>query len=106
MEISDQNTAYEVITPANIKLSNYPNPFNPSTTIAYALPRSGKVKLAIYNLKGQRVKDLVDEFQLMGNYKAVWNGRDNHNNSVASGIYFIRLDAGKNTKVSKILMLK
>jgi len=105
LEVSDQNTAYEVITPTNIKLSNYPNPFNPSTTISYALPRSGKVKLAIYNLKGQRIKDLVDEFQLMGKYKTVWNGKDRHNNSVASGIYFIRLDAGKNTKVSKILML-
>ena len=70
---------------------NFPNPFNPTTTIEYLLPRREKVSVAIYNLKGGLVKTLVNEFQSSGYHRVDWNGIDRDGNSVASGIYLYRI---------------
>lgn len=85
---------------------NYPNPFNPSTTINYAVPQAGKVKLEIYNLRGQKVKVLVNEQSLPGMYKAVWDGKDRNNRSVSSGIYFAKLEHNNKTKIQKMVLMK
>ncbi|MCP4709160.1 MAG: T9SS type A sorting domain-containing protein [Planctomycetes bacterium] len=71
---------------------NFPNPFNPSTTIQYALPTACRVSLRIYNNSGQLVQTIVDREQPAGYYQAVWNGKNQSGESVASGIYFYRLD--------------
>ena len=85
---------------------NYPNPFNPVTTIAYSLPEAVHVRLEIYNVLGQRVRTVVDEPQLAG-YKTVqWNGRDAHEQEMAGGIYFYRLEAGTYSSSKKLLLLK
>ncbi|MCH7575593.1 MAG: T9SS type A sorting domain-containing protein [Candidatus Marinimicrobia bacterium] len=70
---------------------NYPNPFNPSTTINFSLPESGQVKLAVYNLLGQEVRQLVSGDLSAGNYRAIWSGMDNTGRKVSSGLYFYRL---------------
>lgn len=86
--------------------SNYPNPFNPTTTISYGLPLEGKVSLNVYNIKGQLVRKLIDGSQSAGYYEVVWNGKDNNDKSVSSGIYFYKLSTKDETIMKKILMLK
>ena len=86
--------------------NNYPNPFNPSTTISFDLPRETDVEITVYNIKGQKVKVLTNDHFEKGTHSVIWNGKDNSNKSVASGIYFYKLSAGNETKVNKMLLLK
>ena len=82
----------EALFPKEFSLSqNFPNPFNPTTTINFSLPMEGQVKLAVYNLLGQEVRTLVSSAMAPGTYKALWNSRDNSGRRVTSGIYFYRL---------------
>lgn len=85
---------------------NYPNPFNPGTTIRFALPRSGRVQLEVFNLLGQKIKTLVDEKLSAGVKEVSWDGRDETGRSVPSGTYFYRLFAGDYTKTRKMILLK
>jgi len=91
-------------------LGNYPNPFNPETTIKYNLKNHSKVTLTIYNTKGQLVRTLVNSFQEAGVHNTVWNGKDTNGRSVSSGIYFSTLDVngeeGDYTSVKKIILMK
>lgn len=80
---------------------NYPNPFNPSTRIKYSIPEEAKVTLTVYNLLGQRVATLVNETQRAGSYIAMFEGP-----SLATGIYFYRLEAGNFTQVRKMILMK
>ncbi|MCK5052306.1 MAG: chitobiase/beta-hexosaminidase C-terminal domain-containing protein [Candidatus Cloacimonetes bacterium] len=89
-----------------ISLKNYPNPFNPMTTIAYTLPSDGMIGLKVYNIKGQVVKTLIEGEQLAGSYETVWNGKDNNEKSVSTGIYFYKLSTKNKTIMRKMLMLK
>ncbi len=86
--------------------NNYPNPFNPSTMIQYAVPRASNVSLVIYNVLGQKIRTLVDEPQNAGRFTVSWDGRDNFGRVVGSGVYFYRLNAGETSLVKKMLMLK
>ncbi len=95
-----------VPTPAKLSLSNYPNPFNPSTSIAYSLPNDGMIEIEIYNIKGQLVKTLVNEEQLAGLYQTDWNGKDNNEKNVSTGIYFYKLSTGEQTLIKKMLLLE
>lgn len=90
----------------DISVYNYPNPFNPSTTIAYAIPDDRNVDISIYNIKGQKVKTLVNGVQLAGSYKTVWSGEDTNGNPVSSGIYFYKLSSRAETLIKKIMLLK
>ncbi|MCK4695040.1 MAG: T9SS type A sorting domain-containing protein, partial [Candidatus Cloacimonetes bacterium] len=89
------------------KLSNFPNPFNPFTTIQYSIPRESKVELKIYNIRGQKVKTLVHSDLVEGNHNTLWDGRDYNQQPVGSGIYFYKLKVnGKLEAVKKCLLLK
>jgi hypothetical protein len=94
--------------PSTFELSNnYPNPFNPSTTIQFGVPRNADVTLAVYNVLGQRIRTLVDhELRAAGRYSVVWDGRDAGGNAVGSGMYFCRLETGQMALVQKMLLLK
>jgi len=70
---------------------NYPNPFNTSTIISYCLPNSSLVELSIYNIYGQLIEKLVDEFQEAGRYAVKWNGFDKTGKKVVSGIYYYKI---------------
>ena len=92
---------------------NYPNPFNPSgagrspsTIISYSIPIKSDVCLNIYNIKGQKVRTLINEKQEKGIKQIVWNGTDNNNKTVSSGIYFYRLQTGDFDKVRKMVLLQ
>ncbi|MCD4796550.1 MAG: T9SS type A sorting domain-containing protein [Candidatus Cloacimonetes bacterium] len=90
-------------------LGNYPNPFNPSTTISFSLTTESTehTELTIYNLKGQIVKILVNEKMSAGNHSVVWNGTDEKNQPVSSGIYFYRMrNDGRYTSTKKMILLK
>jgi hypothetical protein len=90
-----------------IKLvKNYPNPFNPKTIITFELSQSGKTSVTIYNLKGQKVKTLVNEELISGNHSFTWNGTDENNYRVASGVYFYKVAVNNSEKISKMIMLK
>jgi hypothetical protein len=93
--------------PSRFALSqNFPNPFNPLTTIEYELPQNSHVRLEIYNLLGQKITTLADNHQPAGHYHLIWNGRDSHGNNVASGIYFYKLTAGIFTQVKKMVLTR
>ena len=80
---------------------NYPNPFNPTTTIRYALPQAAEVELTVYNMAGQLVQTLVVEHQSAGSYAVKWDAA-----GWAAGLYFYRLQAGEFRQVKKMLLLK
>jgi hypothetical protein len=86
-------------------IGNYPNPFNPSTTIMFSLPSVENVRLSVYNSLGENVTEISGEFE-KGVNKIYWNGRDNFHNTVSSGIYFYRLTAGKKTLTGKMILQK
>jgi hypothetical protein len=85
---------------------NYPNPFNPTTVIEYALPQASEVKIRIYNILGQRVRNLVEEYQAAGYKQVPWDGKDDNGKDVGSGIYFYRLEAKNFVKCRKMMLLK
>lgn len=85
---------------------NYPNPFNPTTTIEFKVPEVSNVKITIYNVLGQSVKTLVNENFTTGNYKVSWNGTNEAGLLVSSGIYFYRLEAGDFSQTNRMLLLK
>ncbi len=87
-------------------LQNFPNPFNPSTTINYSVPQHSDVSLVIYNILGSKIRTLVNNSQAQGNYSVVWNGKDDFGNSVSSGIYFYALKAGDISFVKKMILMK
>ncbi len=84
----------------------YPNPFNPSSAISFSLPRGGFTELAIYNIKGQKVKMLNSSVLAAGEHNMVWNGTDESGNKLASGIYFARLSQGTSSKTHKLILIK
>ena len=85
---------------------NYPNPFNPSTTIKYDLAADSQIRLDIFNIKGQHITSLVNEYQTAGEYKVQWQGISDNKTSVPSGIYFYKLSAEGITDTRKMIMLK
>ncbi|MEA2095085.1 MAG: T9SS type A sorting domain-containing protein [Candidatus Cloacimonadota bacterium] len=95
----------EVVTTTKL-LSNYPNPFNPVTNIAYSINETGNVTIDVYNLKGQLVKSLVNEVIETGDHIVTWNGRDNSNKSVASGVYFYKMKSSNYTATKKMILMK
>ena len=85
---------------------NYPNPFNSGTTIKYELPKAGYMKLSIFNLMGQEVKILVEEYKKSGIYEVYWNGKINEGDEAGSGVYIYKLEVGKFVKTKKMLIIK
>ena len=86
--------------------SNYPNPFNPATTIAYTLRSRSQVEITIYNLLGQKVRGLVDKVQSAGEYEVIWDGLSDNGTQAATGVYIYRIDAGEFSQARKMLLLR
>ncbi len=99
---------YSSTIPAVFKLGqNYPNPFNPETKISYEIPKPSNVELVIYNIKGERVRTLVNEYHNKpGYYYEIWNGKDNQGKDVASGVYFYTIKAADYISTKKMLLMK
>lgn len=88
-------------------LANFPNPFNPTTTITFDLPSgfSGNVELTVYNLIGQQVRNVVDQEMAAGRYRIVWDGKDANQRAVPTGVYFYSLQAGNTYRDCKKMLL-
>ncbi len=100
---SDENS----IPVVNMLQGNYPNPFNPETTISFAVDgEAGYTSLIVFNMKGQKVKTLVNRTLKAGHYDISWKGRDDAGKSVSSGIYYYRLDNGDFSETKKMLLMK
>ena len=90
------------ILPTEISLSKaYPNPFNPSTAISYDVPSSMDVSLAVYDIRGRMVSELVSGIKDQGRYEVIWNAE-----AYSSGVYFMKLVAGSTAKTQKIMLVK
>jgi photosystem II stability/assembly factor-like uncharacterized protein len=100
------NNDSEQILGNGYQLTNYPNPFNPQTTISFAIEKAEIVKLEIFNSKGQRVKTLLKSRLQPGKHIYVWDGTDNHNNKVSSGVYFYRLEVAGEKHIKQCILLK
>ncbi len=87
-------------------LTNYPNPFNPTTNILFNVVEEGNVDIKIYNIRGQVVKSLINEQRPVGSHRIVWNGDNNKGYKVASGIYFVRMTQSNKNVTRKILLTK
>jgi len=85
---------------------NCPNPFNPRTTIRYDVAKSGRVRLTLYGLTGQRIRTLVDGERYAGRYSVVWDGRDDAGRDVASGVYLCRMEGGDYIAVRKLVLVR
>lgn len=95
------------IAPREYSLAqNYPNPFNPSTTIKFAAPQNGNVAIEIFNIVGQKIRTLVDNYYAAGSHEAVWNGLNDNGEKVSSGIYLYRINAGSYIETKKMTLLK
>jgi len=86
--------------------ANYPNPFNPQTTISFALPQAETVRLAIYSLDGRLVRTLINGERQAGNHDVTWNGRDDAGRAVATGTYMYVIDAGDHHQTRKMSLIK
>ena len=95
-----------IIPPEFSLRQNYPNPFNPSTTISFSLHEASKVRLDIYNVKGQLVKTLVNGDEPAGMHSVVWGGKDSNDAAVASGVYFYRVSTPQATQTKRMLLMK
>ncbi len=89
-----------------LRLNNYPNPFNPVTNIRFFVNENSKVKLEIYNIRGQNVNTLLDDDLNRGQHTVIWNGSDKSGNQCSSGIYFIKLQSGNAVKTVKTVLMK
>jgi len=85
---------------------NYPNPFNPTTTISYSLATAQNVSLDIFNMRGQRIRSLVNGTTPAGDHSVVWNGTDDSGRNLPSGVYFYRLSTPEKTTTLKMVMVK
>ncbi|MBN1290445.1 MAG: T9SS type A sorting domain-containing protein [Candidatus Latescibacteria bacterium] len=106
-ESSEPPTAVTEEKPVEFALmGNYPNPFNPSTTIEFSLQQTGYIQISIYNTMGQKIRDIVTDYMNPGVHSEVWNGRDDYGNVVSSGVYLCRLKMGEQVATKRMMLLK
>jgi flagellar hook assembly protein FlgD len=90
----------------NFRVHTYPNPFNPETTILYTLKSPVQIILRIYDVQGQLVRGLVNDYQQPGNYSVRWDGLNQNGIQIPSGIYFLRIHAGDESLSQRLVMMK
>jgi len=107
LEFTLDETTTAADMPTRYALSaNYPNPFNPSTKIEFALPEAQYVRLAIFAVDGRRIATLKNESMSAGHHSVTWTGRDDRGGLVAAGVYFYRIQAGDFSQTQKMTLVK
>ena len=96
----------EMPTPLSLAVSNHPNPFNPATTIDYALPVPGRVTIDVFDVRGAKVRTLLDEARPAGRGDVVWRGDDDRGRSVGSGVYFAMIRAGDDKALTRMILIR
>jgi flagellar hook assembly protein FlgD len=94
------------VVAATALLGNYPNPFNPTTEISFSLKQAADVQIDVFNIKGEKVKTLVNEHMTAAAHTVTWNGNDDEGNAVTSGVYFYKMQSGKYTSTKKMILMK
>jgi len=106
-DFAEKNSGGIPLIPLEYQLEqNFPNPFNPQTTIRYQLSERTDVSLEIFNIVGQRVRTLVREEQVTGSYSVIWAGQNDAGNKVGSGVYFYRLLTTDFVQTKKLVLLR
>jgi hypothetical protein len=105
LEISPTSVGTSNLPESFLLNQNYPNPFNPTTIIEYQIPKAEKVQLAIFNIMGQKICQLIDGYQNEGFHKIKWNGTDDSGKRVSAGVYLYQLKMGNQTAIRRMLML-
>lgn len=103
-EVTSNPASSPALRPSS--LSVFPNPFNPNTTIAFELPKAEKIEMAVFNLKGQKVRELINEHKSAGKHQIKWDGKDDSSRPLSSGIYFLKLNAGQEINTQKLILQK
>ena len=105
--IASPTNVVDELLPSQFKLhNNYPNPFNPSTKIIFDIYKDGNVELNIYDILGNKVKELANSYYQRGNYNIIWDGTNNNKTQVSGGIYIIQLKHKNNVSVVKAVLVK
>ncbi|MBS3768319.1 MAG: alpha/beta fold hydrolase [Candidatus Cloacimonetes bacterium] len=105
--VNNLNSVHNYELENNLEISNYPNPFEQSTEIVFSLPKPAHVDLSIYNLKGRRIKSLLNENKNPGNFQVIWKGENSKGESLNSGVYFYSLKLNNSESYSrKCILLK
>ncbi len=95
------------VLPVRFELgANFPNPFNPSTSLRFSLPVAGQVRLDVHDIRGRHIRALVDEIREAGYHTVTWSGRDDSGATVASGAYLYRLQAGDFVSIKNMILVK
>ena len=102
--VSDNNS--NILPLTTMLHTNYPNPFNPETNISFSVKEPSVVSIEIFNIRGQKVRQLINGHYESGFYEVIWDGTDNWNNSVSSGVYFYRMQAGEYKDVKRMVLMK
>jgi len=95
-----------IIADAELLAQNYPNPFNPTTTIAFSMVEAGDVSIEIFNIRGQKVKTLINEYLEFGDHSLIWEGSNDDNQKVSSGIYFYKMKSANYSATKKMILMK
>ncbi|MBN1269582.1 MAG: FG-GAP repeat protein [Kiritimatiellae bacterium] len=106
LRTSGEGTAAPELPAAAARLHNYPNPFNPRTTLSYSLPAAVRVRLSVHDVQGRLLKVLVDGPRKAGEQAVIWDGRDESGRAQPSGVYFARLEAGELSQSRKMILVK
>ena len=101
-----ENVNLDLLPEKFLVRDNYPNPFNPITTIQYELPNYSNVKVTLFDITGRTIKEINFGEMAPGRYAYVWDGTNKVGNLVSTGIYFFQINAGSNTAIKKMLLLK
>ena len=109
--VLNQSDNEEIIANDNIPLhfnlfENYPNPFNPTTTLEYEIPETGDVHIVVYNTLGVEVNELFSGYQTAGHHMVRWSGEGQSGNQVSNGVYLIRLQMGGYASVKKVMLMR
>jgi len=108
IDFSGSSSADDITISPNAELlsQNYPNPFNPTTTIAYNMAEEGNVSIEVFNIKGQLVKTLINGHMEVGDHLLFWEGTNDNNQKVSSGIYFYKMKSGNYSSTKKMILMK
>ncbi|MFH2055221.1 MAG: Ig-like domain-containing protein [bacterium] len=107
IDVTSDADDHDFVLPDEYSLAqNYPNPFNPETVIGYSLPQAAQVRLSVFNILGQSVIELVNEYQSAGEKRVVWDGTNRFGEKVDSGVYFYRITAGDFDLTRKMVLMK
>ena len=105
-DIKSDITEVDEVPTVNSLSQNFPNPFNPTTTIKFGLRAKGHVSIKIYDVAGRLVRTLVNDVREAGHYNVTWNGENNHGNKVASGVYFFKMNTADYEKTNKMVLMR